>query len=235
MRVVLVFLLLSSGVINAQYQQFGLGLSATTNKFTDEFYSGGFVVQYNTKNTISFRSGCYIDQVKLDRTRYYKTYENDHYVNFTERILTRRVHASIPLLAQVTFGQKVYFTIHGGILFSTLLQKPHQKIDVYRKDYWYTEDELLTSESVDVYAGPNHELNLNYGVGFSFPLKSRFIITSELNLLSQLGKNYSTPDYYLFPEIRFSAGISYQFNFKKNSTYHFTNYSLKLKGSTDGK
>ncbi len=140
---------------------------------------------------------------------------------------------SIPLLAQATFGKKLYVTVFGGAIASTLLKKPFVKTEVY----WYYPNTGKLESSTEGTVNPSYknECNLYFGGGFAYPIHERLLLSLEISSLYRLDDNNSYYGYHVLDDIRGSIGVSYQLNFRKNSDYTFSNYSLKFLKATNGK
>lgn len=232
-HLILVFFLALSVYSFGQYKHYSIGAFYGTNDLSENFNSGGINLQYNTKNTLSFRTGLFIDNFRKVESNTVKSHPVDHYVYHEYKNEISTVHYSIPLLARVSIGKTVYFTLSAGGVYSGLATKPYVKTTTYLTDWQnnvfdkqvdYSEGKVTTD-----YKG---EFNAYFGAGVCWPLPSGITFNLEASGIQRLKK--TDDSYSVFKGIRLQAGISYQLNFRKESKYSFSSYSLKVLKTTGG-
>jgi len=218
-----------------QYKNYSAGLSFGVNNSREKLSSLGMNLQYNTKNTFSLRTGVFIDNTNKTASETVKSHPVDHYVQHEYKNDINTYHYSIPLLVQASIGKTVYFTVFGGGVYSGLLAKPYVRTTTYLTD-WQNNiyDEQVNYSEGEVTTGYKNEFNILYGGGFCWPLKSGLTFTTEIASIARLRKLWENERYGVFDRVRIQLGFSYQLNFKKNSEYNFSSYTLKIKKSVNG-
>ncbi len=70
-------LILSSACVYGQYKNMSVGVHYATIDFKSKLQTGAIDFQYNTKNTVSFRTGCYVDYSHHEENTNFKIYNYD--------------------------------------------------------------------------------------------------------------------------------------------------------------
>lgn len=212
-----------------QYRNFAVGVIAGTNRFKDNFYMGGISTQYNFKKVFSIYTDVTIEKRKQsEMSEFTKQDSTDftHYYRGFDSTISERL--SIPFLLKMTFGKRLLFVTSIGVNYSMLLRSPwyyHVEYDIL---YDGDQENPLNEVNTTIATGIDPEINLIYGLGCAYSMNNRFLISVDARgffpLTSPNDRNQSSS----YNKIRLTAGVSYQFNRSKKSTYTFTTYSLKM-------
>lgn len=238
----LVIFLLCTGTCFGQYKHFLVGINYSRNsshKSTeyntpDNFLALGLNMQYNTRSVLSVSFEPVIE--KMIRYYNYTDYTLPHpdwfdrYETFTSDRL------SIPVLAKVTFGDKLLLKQSFGASYSVLLPSS----SYHKVDYNFMDEEKahpMNEETYKVNTKGLEEFNLIYGAGLAYSFNDRILVGFDARFPIRKVSSPAIDDrgeYSSYPRPRIILSISYQFNAKKESNYSFSNYYLKLTKTTNG-
>lgn len=151
----------------------GVGLSSLRgNPIIKEYldprfcYSAGLFVNYNINKVVALKSGVYSD-LKGSSSKVTIT---DMYGNSSDWTFNQNFHyLTIPLLAKLSFGEKVRFFANTGPFLSYLLKSEFQRTEYMNPG----SDRETTQYSKRIDAG------LVFGLGVSRSFKERFTLSLE--------------------------------------------------------
>lgn len=233
--------------VSAQYKQFAVGGSFSTNRFytrkTSEhptysgnptrFSSGGLLLQWNSRYVFSVAVNPSYERT----TRFYveDDYKYDANLGIYAAVPQERVYRAdrilLPVIIKATIGKRINFTPFIGVNYSVLLPSSY----CHQTEYTKTEDGNLTDPhnqmNFDADMSDKIEWNAFLGGGLVFPLKEQFLLSLDARipvLKLSFPKSEDRNEYMSYNKPAISISFAYQFNFKKESSYKFTTFYYRL-------
>ncbi len=205
---------------SAQYKHFTAGVFATTHNFESaNFYSTpGVSLQYNFKRVFSVNVNYSQEQLKHT--------EVDNIHGDGGHFLSQKLsYQHVPLTCRATFGKKVGVFFELGFSYSSFYD-----VEVNQHNVETTgSPEPVVYSSYQYRAKDTYWFGLALGGGLVIPIKERFLVqlSARTGLGSDLedgnnGDHFSFNNTGSYGALKLSAGIAYNFNLKKNSSYTFT-------------
>jgi len=219
--------LLVSLTVSAQYKHFSVGIHGTANDFdSHKFYSSpGASFQYNFKRVFTVCSA--VSQEKMKRSSMTYNDLNGDYA-FGNLALT---YLNIPVSVRASFGKKVLIYTEAGAAF-------HLKYNIHNEGY--VQDNFDNPGEATYYSydySPNSARRVMFfcGAGALIP------ITKGINIELGASRSFYRPEdsnenfIFInetfhstrgFVQFKYSLGLSYTFNLKKDSNYKFSTLYL---------
>lgn len=240
---------LNISVASAQYRRFSAGITYSTNSFyskdtekwpdhyakkTIDYSMIGSTLQYNTHSLLSV--AC---EPMLEKTARYNEYteytgSSSNWYNRYEKFNADRL--TIPLVLKATLGQRFLVIPGVGMSYSTLLSSSsYQSADynIHDSDLAHPMNEINTRVTFNTAS----EFNVFVDLGLAYSVFDRFLVSVNTRFPVQklsAPSHWDRNDYASYPRPRLMFSVAYQFNVKKDSDYHFSNYSVKIRKTTDG-
>lgn len=214
---------------NCQYKRFSVESYFSKGNFSKGYkieYVGYFArVQYNLPKVFSVNIGCGQEHQSFRNT---STNDMPTYVSWNSKIRTSE--NTIPLALRATIGRKVMLYAECGVQF---LFK--------RNSHWVGTENYLDPTYADSNYDENRSLSNDshffYSAGLILPVYRGFRVFGEFR--KQIGKydpSFVSDDHLYhsykntrpYGSFKFSFGLSYTFNVRKESTYTFKSWFLKV-------
>ena len=205
---------------SAQYKHFTAGVFATTHNFeSGRFYSTpGVSFQYNFKSVFSVNVNYSQEQMKHT--------EVDNIHGDGGHFLSQKLsYQHIPVAFRATFGRKVGVFAELGFSYSSFYDVEATSHNVEPSG----STEPVVYSSYQYRAKETYWFGLAVGGGLVVPIKERFLVqlSARTGLGSELedgndGDHFSYNRTGSYSAWKFSLGLAYNFNLKKNSSYTFT-------------
>jgi len=224
MKNYLLFLfLLCSISANCQYQRFSIGAMAGMSNASIgyEYTCIGTEVQYNFKRTFSIVSGIGLEQGQFRISDFhefpYPIHYDDALVDFN--------NWNVPLMCRATFGKKrVFLYVQGGLQFYGTPKAEGDVIRSYSSSSGYPDEHF--SRTYTMQSAPSFDLVYGGGLTVSISKNINFFTEFRDNPFKQFSptsEENGLLSYSHFTGGRFLAGLSWQFNARKDSEYNVSN------------
>lgn len=229
----LVFLVTGKATVFSQYKRFSVDSKVSfgrTDKNTAISYFGYSVrMQYNFPKVFSVNIG-YGQEHQSFSNRSFNDIPSVYY-KYSD---IRTSEQFLPLAFRATFGRKFMIYVEAGAIYHFKRVAHWDGTVDYSssssyEDYTFSYDEEMKPPPWSSSNNMLNNLHFFYGCGVTLPVYSGFSIFGEVHnqLLGQNLDEYGTEDHLASHEIvpysrlKFSLGLSYYFNWKKDSEFKF--------------